>query len=364
MEYLTKYEELLQQLLNISYSEEVNNKIKLQLENPNKEETLKKFFDSINQRRKFQKGFIDRKVKLFYQDEIETIVPNVSMKKLLKVNDLNLDVIWDYLQLMVGLYAFEKDEKELSTEIFQVLTNKNKQSSNIQINDDNPFNLDKNSEVFNMVNDIFSSFETDLDINNGNPMESIFKISEKITNKYGEKIKKGEMDLGNLFSNMNETLKTSTSVKDKESIDEITNQLTDLLSSMSKPKDDVVVMDENFSTEKVKTGSMKKETPNLGSLFSAVSKLGNELGGEESRDMLKNELNMDLTDLEKLEEEYRDKDEKDLKAEDFIKINQTLTSIFQQNMPEMNMEPFMEHIDEEKIKSTFNDLINNLNKEQ
>lgn len=359
MEYISKYNEFLQQLLNISYSDDVNNKIKLQLDNDDKEITLKKFFDSINQRRKFQKAFIDRKVKLFYQDEIETIIPNISMKKLLKVNDLNLDIIWDYLQLMVGLYAFEKDEKELASEIFEVLGPKNKKEVKIE---DNPFNLDKNSEVYNMVNDIFGSFETDLDINNGNPMESIFKISEKITNKYGSKIKNGEMDLGNLFSNMNESLKTSTSVKDKESIDEITNQLTSLLSNMSKPKEEVVVMDENFSTDKVQTGSMKKDTPNLGALFNAVSKLGNELGNDndndDMREKLKSELNMDLTDLEKLEEEYRDKDEKDLKAEDFIKINQTLTSIFQQNMPEMQMET----IDEDKIKSSFNDLMNKLNK--
>jgi hypothetical protein len=157
-----------------------------------------------------------------------------------------------------------------------------------------------------MVSDILSSFN---DVKSGNPFEKIMEISSKIQDKYGEKIDNGEINLDNLMSELTSNL----------------GGLEGMLGNMGKknntPKEKVII-DENFSTEKVQKGKLDDE--NKGMDMSKIVMMLNKVNK-----MLDTSQNgeMDMSSLTNLLKELSPSGKTDPQLESYLNVLNKLNKV-------------------------------------
>ena len=159
-----------------------------------------------------------------------------------------------------------------------------------------------------MVNDILSSFN---DVKSGNPFEKIMEISTKIQDKYGERIETGEINLDNLMSELTGNL----------------GGLENMLGSLGNfgkkdPPKEKVIIDENFSTEKVQKGKLDEENKGIDmtKMVTMINKVSKMLESSQSGDM-------DMSNLTDLLKELSPNGKTDPKLESYLNVLNKLNTV-------------------------------------
>jgi hypothetical protein len=163
---------------------------------------------------------------------------------------------------------------------------------------------DKQLTTEDMVNDILGSFDG---LKSGNPFEKIMEISTKIQDKYGEKIESGEINLDNLMSELTGNL----------------GGLENILGSFGKkeePKEKVII-DENFSTEKVQKGKLdESKGMDMGKMMMTINKMTKMLETAQSGEM-------DLSSIATLLKDLSPDGKTDPKLENYLTVLNKLNTV-------------------------------------
>lgn len=243
--------------------------VKNLLDKINKEENEKKIERLFN----FHKSLEDielfnllvrTKIKLFSsKNENTKLVSNSLFKELSLKNIFNNQnnqvkmVLWSYLK---QFYIFienngQKREERLNKLEIKMSTDeiKDKIKKNI-------FDVDMNNTTNGMIDDIVKSFQ-DVSKGNGNPFDSIMDITNKITQKYEQKIDNGEIEIDKLLGSLTKNMPG----------------IGNIVGNKTKPKEKVII-DENFSTSKVELGD-KDKTEKGGFNMSKMMGMMNTLNG-------------------------------------------------------------------------------------
>lgn len=229
-----------------------------------------------------------KKMKLFSSKEEETYKlscslfgDDLTLKKILNnLEGKDRDYIWISLKVLIE-YSKPVDTKKTKNHILNV-------------------EVDENVNI--MIDDIVKEFKNTMKNNkdNSNPMEAIFGITSKITEKYQDKLQSGEIKLDGLINDLQKNMPGVKGMMEK-------------LMPKNKPtqKKEKIIIDENFSTENVTTGIDKQEDNNLdiskflpminGLGSGDIGSLGKELLGTDFGDMMNMIQNMD--DIEKIDPE-------------------------------------------------------------
>ena len=327
----------------------------------------KKFNSLLCKNTTFKNYLLNRKIKLFSSKNKDTqsisysLLNTIPLKKLLNGNitENTKNVIWEFIQL---LYVFselstkEKGEvdKQYIKDLLNCVETLHSKEAKVEVKEEsrssnkNILNLDVNPETNNMINDIVSMFQDGMeDGEDANPFKNIVEVTKKITENYQGKIEKGEIDLDGLLSNIQKSMPDMPDISkldlDGKSEEEIKH-----------------IIDEEFSTADVKVGDRNKENKSrgmdLGGMMKMMSKMTEGMGGgkdgepdmnnlnklmesmgnmtmpkteeeakeqsDKMRKMLSDQFNVDLSELDKLQEDLTNRNEGDeLNEKDFDKIS-------------------------------------------
>lgn len=297
------------------------------------------FYNSIEADNMFEL-FCRSKVRVFStKDEGTTLISNslfgdeLPLKKLINnQSQATKDTIWKYLHLFYFLQECgNKNRSERKSKISRILKEKQEKKRDLTDEVKNELlDVDVNEETNDMINDIVKSFEKTLSGDSANPFESIMEITQQITEKYNSKIESGEIELDKLMSSI------------QNSIPGMPNMMGGLggLGGKKEPKEKVII-DEEFSTDKVELGDKDKKEgsgmnlgnmlnmmnsmnkmggegseggPNLGGLFSMLNKI-DSIDNDEDADKLKQEMDSYLekelgVDVSKLNEQIEEAQKK------------------------------------------------------
>jgi len=265
------------------------------------------FHASIEKNEQFEL-FCKSKVRVFSSKEENTnLISNslfgekLPLKKLINnQNQGTKNTIWKYLHLFYFLYeSNNKNRKDRKSIISKILKETDQKLANEVKN--KLLDIDVNNDTNDMIDDIVKSFEETMSSDNPNPFESIMDITQNITEKYNDKIESGEIELEKLMGSLQNSI---PGMPDFASMSGTTQE----------PKEKVII-DDNFSTDKVDLGNKDKNPnssgmnlsnmlkmmnsmnqsggdsnePNLGGLFSMLNKLEN-VDNEEDAGKLKEEM--------------------------------------------------------------------------
>jgi len=302
----------------------LNIKLDKNLDSNVKEERLLQFYDLLDDEDLFSL-FTECKIKVFSGKTVETnklsqslFGEQNSLKSLLNNKEQFLkDKVWSGL---LDIYRElesnrEKIDRELRTDVssnrikmidssFEEL---NKHVSSKVKND--ILKEDVNNTTNSMIDDIVSSFQNVMN-KNANPFENIMDITNKITEKYHNKIENGEIELDKIIGNLQNNL---------PGMDKLMGEKKDI-------EEEKVIIDENFSTADVEVKEKKEESggfnlsdmmktakhmPDLTKLTSMVGKL-NDVNNKGDVGDLKNEMDSFLSESLGIDSKELDKNMEDL----------------------------------------------------
>lgn len=200
----------------------------------------------------------NKKVKLFSSKEVDTHLLSLSLfgeelplKKIFNnLEGEHKNYLWTSLEVIVYYKSAN--------------SNQNTQTPKIQ---NSILNMEVDENVNTMINDIVDEFKNTMkDNKSNNPLESIFGITTKITEKYHDKLQSGEIKLDNIVNDLQ---------KNMPGIKELMEKFVP--KNKPKAKKETVIIDENFSTDKVITGDDKPEENNIN--LQKILPMLNSLGG-------------------------------------------------------------------------------------
>lgn len=177
-------------------------------------------------------------------------------------------------------------------------------------------NVDVNDSTNNLIDDIVSSFQSSLDVNSENPFDCIMDITQKITEKYKDKLDSGEIELDKMMGGIQNSIPG----------------MGGLMGKKDEPQEKVVI-DENFSTDQVDLGEKDKEE-GKGFKLSGMMKMMNSMNGKGGGPNLGGLMNV----MKKMNTIQTEDEAKELKVEmdtflekelgvDMDKFNDTLNKI-------------------------------------
>ena len=296
--------------------------------------------------------FCKSKIKIFSSKDKETSLLSNSLfgeqlplKKLINNQDQKTkDIIWKYLHLFY--FLLESNNKNRSTrksKISKILKENNSSTKeNLTDNVKNELlDVDVNDDTNNMIDDIVKSFEKTLSGNSANPFESIMEITQKITEKYNDKIESGDIELDKLMDSIQKSIPGMPNLMGEGGEGGMAG-LGAMFGGQKKPVEKVII-DDSFSTDNVELGDKDKKEgsgmnltnmlnmmnsmnkgagegggdsgmPNMGGIFSMLGKLDN-INNEEDAEKLKEEMDSYLekelgVDVSKLNQQLSDAQEK------------------------------------------------------
>ena len=225
--------------------------------------------------------FCKSKVKLFStKDEKTKMISNsllgedLPLKKLINnQNERTKDIIWKYLHLFYFLYeSNNSNRKDRKSKISKLLKDKEEKLTREVKND--LLNVNVNEDTNDMIDDIVKSFEKSLSGENANPFESIMEITQNITNKYNDKIEAGDIELDKLMGSIQSNIPGMPDLM-KGGM----GGLGGLGGQKQEPKEKVII-DEDFSTDKVELGDKEGEKKEgSGMNLSNMLKMMNSMNG-------------------------------------------------------------------------------------
>lgn len=289
-------------LKNIETITDLSLKESIDLEDNIKSDRLLNFYECLENKDVFSL-FIDCKIKVFSAKTIETnslskslFDDKDSLKQILNKKDQFIkNKIWSSLLNIYHELEENREKLNMTTrterlELIQVkLEELNKYISSKVKN--NILNTEVNNTTNNMIDDIVGSFQNVMN-KNANPFDNIMDITNKITEKYHNKIQNGEIELDKIMGNLQDSLPNMGGLNKKEDDEE------------------KVIIDEEFSTADVEVNKEKpsddsqfnignmmktaKNIPDISKLTSMVGKL-NDIKDEKDAGELKSEMDSFLS---------------------------------------------------------------------
>lgn len=186
-----KYDEL----LDLVVSATNNNKIKVFKESYSDndlESIISKFCNTLEANNKVFKLFVNRDARIFGNKINLKVIPSVSLKSLLSKDK---GYIWECVQLLYAIYR----------------TGEDKYKDNVRriVESIEKYNLGEKpkSSVDNMVMEIADTLRNNMvSASKGsqkvNPIENMIKTSQMISQKYGNRLKNGEISMNDMFESL------------------------------------------------------------------------------------------------------------------------------------------------------------------
>jgi len=318
--YLQNYDQLIEQLAYLM-TEESQKETLLVLNSESKD---KKWTHGVNFSMLIKDDlldlFLNNKSKLFSNEEIsESLFGNeITLKKVFHNRDDNVKfVLWSYLHLIVLMVelAQKKKNKDKIKKITKVVESnvselekcKKKVETFNKTTGRDPktmikdmLGVDVNDQTNDMVADIVKSFEGTLGAGGGgagaNPLAGILDISKKISEKYQDKINKGDIQLDKLMEGIQKTIPGMDQMMKGGGMEGMMSSmmggagggaggLGSMMGGMfgkGEPKKETVIIDENFSTSNVDVGEIKEGMNiNIGKMLNMANSMGVIPGGKE-----------------------------------------------------------------------------------
>ena len=226
-ELTTKYNELLDLVINKTEDSDKLLAFKETYNNKDLELIVSKFCKDLEKDYKNFKLFINRNDRIFRSKIGIKIIPSVNLKLLLEKDE---GYMWECIQLIYAIYRSNDETKKInvqkvveSIEKFNFQgNNSNKksqedepihdsseqnQNSNENYNDNSNGNGNGNGNVDNMVMDIADTLRDNMvSASKGsqkvNPIENMIKTSQMISDKYGSKLKSGQISMNDMFQSL------------------------------------------------------------------------------------------------------------------------------------------------------------------
>lgn len=280
MIYIECFDNFVKQL-KIIFSDEEQQNILTKIENMTVEEKSNncKLFNSLFNDENFDM-LVKSKIKVFSHKNEDTLKISESLfgselpiKNLLNnQTDEVKNVIWINLQTLYLYIEYSKNENEQNRERMQflncILYAGNERSDKTFNKIKQMLGTDVNDQTSELLDDIVKSFESMMgNLNGTNPNKLIMEISEKITNKYADKINNGEIEVDKIMETISSKI---------PGIEEMMNTMKNVMGKSTKPKE-TVVMDENFSTADVEVADVKDENGTnikIGNMLKMANKVG------------------------------------------------------------------------------------------
>jgi hypothetical protein len=350
--YLENYDNFINQLKNIFINDEntiniLNNNLLL---NDDEKINRGKYFSSKINEYDFN-SFYNNKIKIFSHKNKETLVISESIfgnelhiKNLLNNQPEEVSkIIWNYLHI---LWYYSEELKNDKNEEYINLMNKKLLleetklgfvKSDIRKSLEELLKIDLNEDTSNMIDEIINCFEELL--NNPNSINEIFKISHKISNKYGNKIKNGNIQIDKILESIMSKI---------PGMGNMMNNFKDIKTLFqNKDNDKPILIDENFSTANVKVNEIedKSDSIKIGSILKMADKLGIIPGENNKED---NSDNINIDSILKMADTLGiipDEDNKGEESKELFNINKMMNIINNNNNIEeihKNMSEFME----------------------
>ena len=224
---------------------------------------------------------LKNKIKLFSHKEKETRMiseslfdSEFSLKKIFNNQEESMKtIIWKDLQellLTYNEYLQFLDPTDINA------TNRIKMLDLVRTKETNPIlneklNINKilntnnlNDTTNDMMNDIFDSFNSFIETPDKNLFDNIMQISQKISNKYQDKISNGEIKVADILTNI-------TNVPGMEKMGDIVSMLTTQLEGVTPQPVEKIIIDENFTTDLVVKGQIKDNNFNIRPILNCIN---------------------------------------------------------------------------------------------
>jgi hypothetical protein len=196
-------------------------------------------------------------------------------------------VIWTFLHKLYILIEKNKPSDQINFKYINLLD----KLYNINLDDarekiHNLLDVDINDNTKEMIDDIVGSFDGILNNTSDNPLNCIMNISKCISEKYGDKINKGEIEIDKIMKNIMSKI---------PGMNNMPFDISSMVGKMSKDKksEEKVIITDTFSTADVELGTIEESKPfvKIGNILNIVDQLGIIPGGK------KNNNNSQLPDL-------------------------------------------------------------------
>lgn len=287
-----KYLELLDLVLENNIDESIKEKIIKFKDNISKEFDncmIENFANKIEKSKKVKKLFLNRNIKLFNEKNRIKIIPSLDLKSFISnLNDETEKKLWDYLQIIYAIHRSGIDDHKLYiNSIISKIDFKSKKSNNTD------------NIILDIADSLRDSFKNLSNNKNSNPMDNIFKTSQKIAEKYSSQIKNGELNMQDMFSSLTNMMgKIESDTKSDSNIQNID------LGNLPKPEE----LLNSLGLNDLNPAQLMSDLQN--NKFNPMDMIGKMMGNKEK---LNDKLSPDQ--IKEMEDFYSD-----FKSEDFEKI--------------------------------------------
>ena len=300
--------------------------------------------------------FVNSKIKLFSHKNqksqeiseslfgIELCIKNILNNQSEQVKS----VIWFKLHTIYSTIERTKSQdiqNENRLDIIDKIINKSKlPDDEIKYKLQEMLDVDVNNDTTDMLDDIIKSFENIINNSTGeNPLSGIMEISQKISVKYSEKIKNGEIELDKLMSSITKKIPGMDKMMNgmTDSMGNIKDIIGGAMGNKEEPKEKVLI-DENYSTLNVKVGEIedKKSNFKIGNILKMADKFGILPGGKAEMPTMPN-IGKVMELIQKLDKTSTPEDTESLKTEmntflqndlgiDMVSFNQQMEDVSKQ----------------------------------
>jgi len=173
--------------------------------NDNLTTIINKFCKVLENDNKTFKLFVNRNSRIFGNKIGLFIVPSVVLKPILNKSDSSY--LWECIQLIYAINRTgddtKKDKVQRIVESIEKFNLEGKEPDNDELSDENK----PKNKVDNIVMDIADTLRDNMvSASKGsqkvNPIENMIKTSQMISNKYGSKLKSGQISMNDMFESL------------------------------------------------------------------------------------------------------------------------------------------------------------------
>ncbi len=203
-ELKVKYDELLDFIIKQSNDPKVT-EYKASYSNDDLNNIVLKFCEKLESDKKIFKLFVNRQSRIFGNKYNLKLVPNTSLKSILNKND---EYIWECIQLIYAIYRTGDDTYKFKVQkIVESIEKFNLGDLQSEESEDSNNTEKPKNKVDNMVMEIADTLRNNMvSASKGttkvNPIENMIKTSQMISEKYGNKLKSGEISMNDMFESL------------------------------------------------------------------------------------------------------------------------------------------------------------------
>ena len=203
-----KYDEL----LDLVVSATNNNKIKVFKESytdNDLESIILKFCNTLEANNKVFKLFVNRYSRVFGNKINLKVIPSINLKSILSKDK---GYIWECIQLLYAIYRTGEDKykdnvRRIVESIEKHNLGENKSETSLSTEDSETLDEKPKNSVDNMVMEIADTLRNNMvTASKGsqkvNPIENMIKTSQMISQKYGNRLKNGEISMNDMFESL------------------------------------------------------------------------------------------------------------------------------------------------------------------